>query len=152
MTTEERRAFALGRRSFENGDWDGALAHLEPLVRTRPGFADVHYLIGLAHEHRGDLDPAARSLEQALRINPRYAEARLALVAVHEQQGDFDRAEAVAEPPPGRNGADGPLDPVTRGKLANLQASLGDAYREAKELGEAIEAYRKALEDRKSVV
>jgi tetratricopeptide (TPR) repeat protein len=37
-------------------------------------------------------------------------------------------------------------DPTTRGKLANLHAALGDAYREAGDLREAIDAYRKALD------
>ena len=40
----------------------------------------------------------------------------------------------------------GDLDATTRGKLANLQAALGDAYREVREPHEAIEAYRKALD------
>ena len=61
-----------------------------------------------------------------------------------ERRGDFDRSEAVvlstpiAEP-------DGKV-PLTQAKLANLQAALGDAYREAGEIGEAIVAYRKALD------
>jgi tetratricopeptide (TPR) repeat protein len=69
------------------------------------------------------------------------------LANVYENQGDFERSREIAE----RGGAlarpaDGVLDATTRGKLANFQAALGDAYRDVGELREAIEAYRKALD------
>lgn len=151
---EERRAYALGRRYFEHGNDDAALTQLEALLRTRGEFADVHYMIGVVLERRNDLSGAARSLTRALRINPEYAEARLALASLYERQGDFDRSREITQ---GAAGADTPtprsvlgghrnLDPTTRGKLANLQAALGDAYREAGEPREAIAAYRKALD------
>lgn len=154
LQLEERRAYALGRRHFERGDDDAALTQLEVLLRTRGEFADVHYMIGVLLERRNDLQGAARSLTRALRINPEYAEARLALASLYERQGDFDRSREITqgaaskEAPTARAflGGQTSLDPTTRGKLANLQAALGDAYREAGELREAIEAYRKALD------
>jgi len=147
LSPRERLALERGRRGVERGDLEGAAADLEELLHTRPGFADAHYWVGLARERRGDLDEAAGSLERALRINPAYAEARLALASVYEQQGRWDRARSLAEAgaaaaAPGR----GRLDATTLGKLANLHARLGDAYREAGELTEAVAAYRKALE------
>lgn len=146
LTPEERRAYSLGRRSFERGDVESALAQLTQLLETRPRFADVHYMVGLLHESRGNLTAASRSLEQALRINPGYTEARLALAAVYEQQGDFGRSQQLAADRADADGSEkGPVDGLTQAKLANLQAALGDAYREAGELGDAIEAYRKAL-------
>ena len=147
LSPAERQAYALGRRSFDRGDDDAALAQLERLLRTRRGFADVHYMVGMLLERRDDLAGAARSLKWALRINPDYAEARLALATLYERQGDFDRSREITQGARGRSsGQDGGLDPTTRGKLANLQAALGDAYREAGELHEAIEAYRKSLD------
>lgn len=147
LDAEERTAYALGCRSFERGEVDTALQAFRRLLATRPRFADVHYRVGLLYERKGDLDAAARSLEQALRINPAYGEARLALVTVHERRGDFLRGEEVAREGAAtapRAGA-GAADALTESKLANLQAALGDAYREAGELRDAIEAYRKAL-------
>jgi len=147
LSTSERRHYRLGVRSFERGDDDAALAHLSELARTRAGFADVHYMLGVLHERRDDVASAAQSLSRALRINPGYAEAMLALAAVYERQGDFERSRQVTERSRARAPAsDGRIDATTRGKLANLQAALGDAYREAGELREAIEAYRKALD------
>ncbi len=147
MTPEERRAYRQGRRHFERGEVDAALEQFGRLMRTRPGFADVHYMVGTLLERKEDLGAATTSLWQALRINPSYMEAMLALASIYERQGDFDRSRAMAERARQMaKPASGPLDAITRGKLANLQAQLGDAYREAGELGEAVEAYRKALE------
>ena len=146
LTPAERRDYALGRRKFEQGDADTSLFHLTRLIRTR-NFADVHYMIGVMQERKGDLGAAGQSLREALRINPSYTEAILALTNVYEHQGDFERSREIAETASSlAQPSQGPVDATTRGKLANLQATLGDAYREVGELREAIEAYRKALD------
>jgi tetratricopeptide (TPR) repeat protein len=147
LTPTERRAYKIGCRSFERGDDDTALAQLRRLLRTKQGFADVHYMLGVLLERRNEAAAAARCLTRALRLNPDYAEARLALASLYEQQGDYERSREITEHARARSAApEGALDPTTRGKLANLQAALGDAYREASEPQEAIEAYRKALD------
>ena len=146
LTPVERRDYELGRRCFERGDAETSLPHLTRLVQTR-NFADVHYMIGVMYHRKGEVDAAGDSLREALRINPSYTEALLALANVYESQGDFDRSREIAERA-GRvaGSANDVLDATTRGKLANLQAALGDAYCEVGELREAIEAYRKALD------
>jgi len=146
FSPEERVAYQRGVRHFESGEDEQAIEQLTRVVATRPRFADVHYLLGLLYERRGDLDEATHRFEEAVALNPGYSEARLALATVCERRGDFDRSEAVMRTGvralPGSNGIDG----LTQAKLANLQAALGDAYREAGELGDAIAAYRKALD------
>jgi len=104
-------------------------------------------MIGVMYHRKDELSEAGRSLREALRLNPSYTEALLALANVYESEGDFERSREIAE----RAGAvarsaSDVVDATTRGKLANLQAALGDAYREVGELREAIEAYRKALD------
>jgi len=152
LRPNERRAYAQARRSFERGDDAEALPQLEQILRRHADFADVHYMIGVLQERRDELAEAAQSLTRALRINPDYAEARLALASLYERQGDFDRSREITQgtaggdEPASRPGHEPSLDATTRGKLANLQAALGDAYREAGELREAIEAYRKSLD------
>jgi len=147
LTPSERRAYRLGRQRYERGDTKGALIQLRQLLRTRSGFADVHYMIGTLLERRDDHELALRSLREALRLNPAYTEAMLALASIYERQGDYDRSRELAERAK-RNArpCEGTLDATTRGKLANLHAQLGDTYREAGDLNEAIEAYRKALD------
>lgn len=147
MTRDERESYLLGRQRFEAGDDPGALETFTVLLQSCPRFADVHYMVGLVHERGGDLEAASSSLERALEINPSYAEAVAALVSVYERRGLFERSrELAAQLSPSAGSDEGNLDATTRGKLANLHAVLGDAYREAGELREAIEAYRKALD------
>jgi tetratricopeptide (TPR) repeat protein len=146
LTPAERRDYELGRRCFERGDTEASLPHLNRLTQTR-NFADVHYMIGVMYHHKGEIGAAGDSLREALRVNPSYTEALLALANVYESQGDFDRSREIAERARRVAGsAYDVLDATTRGKLANLQAALGDAYCEVGELREAIEAYRKALD------
>jgi tetratricopeptide (TPR) repeat protein len=147
MTSSERENYARGRERFLRGDVDGAMNALSQLLETREGFADVHYMIGVLRERQGDDEGAADSLRRAIRLNPSYAEALLALASVHEGRGDFERSRELAERAATvSRGAPGVLDATTRGKLANLQAAVGDAYAEAGETREAIDAYRKALD------
>lgn len=147
LTTSEREVYTRGRSHFENGDIDPALEAFSTLLKTRENFADIHYMVGVLFENKGDLNAAAESLRKAIRLNPSYAEALLALASVCEQTGDFDRSRELAERASMvSRSAPGTLDATTRGKLANLQASVGDAYAEAGERREAIEAYRKALD------
>jgi len=147
LTTTERDTYARGRTHFERGEIDPALEAFASLLETRENFADIHYMVGVLFESKGDLAAAAESLRKAIRLNPQYAEALLALATIYEQTGDYDRSREMAERASSTSRGDsGVLDPTTRGKLANLQASVGDAYAEAGERREAIEAYRKALD------
>jgi len=147
LTASERRAYQLGRQRYERGDTKGALIQFRRLLRTRREFADVHYMIGTLLERRDDHELALRSLREALRLNPAYTEAMLALASIYERQGDYDRSRELAErAKQSVRPSIGALDTTTRGKLANLHAQLGDTYRDAGDLSEAIEAYRKALD------
>lgn len=147
LTPRERELHSHGRALFERGEVDAALETLTALLETRGDFADVHYMVGVSYDRRGDLEAARQSLQRAIQLNPSYAEAVLALASVVERQGDFDRSRELAERAAGLvRPTGGALDATTRGKLANLQAAVGDAYAEVGELREAVEAYRKALE------
>lgn len=147
LTPEEREAYARGRTLFERGEVEPALEALGTLLQSRRDFADVHYMVGVLQDQRGDLEAAGRSLQRAIHLNPTYAEALLALASVSERAGDFDRSRELAERASARmRSGTGAMDATTRGKLANLQAAVGDAYAEAGELREAVEAYRKALD------
>ncbi len=147
LSAAERRCYELGKRRYERGDWDGALEALREFLVFRGDFADVHYMVGTLLEHAGDLGAAAESLREALRQNPAYSEAMVALASIYERLGEFERSRVLAEqvarlalPTAGA------LDATTRGKLANLEAGLADAYRAAGALPDAIETYRKALD------
>ncbi len=147
MSPEAREALALGRQLFEGGSDEGALAAFTRVLDANPGYADVHYFVGLVHERNGRLDDATSAFERALEINPSYAECLAALGSVYEQSGRYERARELADKLRATAGEmEGALDATTRGKLANLHAALGDAYREAGEIKLAIDEYRKALD------
>jgi tetratricopeptide (TPR) repeat protein len=146
MSLEERDAVRAGRGCFERGEDDAALAAFERVLEAHPRYADLHYLVGLVHERRGELDEAVASFERALAINPRYAECALALASVFEQRGEWERSRALATRLGALASEGGARDPTTSGKLANLHAALADAYREAGELREAVESFRRALD------
>jgi tetratricopeptide (TPR) repeat protein len=147
MTTSERESYTRGRTLFERGETEAALEELGKLLETRGGFADVHYMMGVLFDRQGDVEQAAERLREAVHLNPSYAEALLALASVCERRGDFERSREYAEQAGAvSRGTPGELDRTTRGKLANLQAAVGDAYAEVGEQREAIDAYRKALE------
>jgi tetratricopeptide (TPR) repeat protein len=146
LSHAERRSYELGRRRYAQGDVDGAIDAFLEFLETRPTYADVHYMVGTLFERRNELDRAALSLREALRLNPSYVEALLALASLHERRGDYDGSQQLTE----RAGTVGRtssavVDPTTRAKLANLQAELADAYREAGELRDAIDGYRRSL-------
>ena len=147
LSSDERFAYEMGRRCFGRGEETRALAYLERLLRTRRGFADVHYMVGALHERSDDLVSAEHSLLEAVRINPGYTEALLALATVVERRGDYERCGELFERACRSAAAtSGAVDRTTAAKLANLQAEFGDALREAGELSPAIDAYRGALE------
>lgn len=149
LSSTERKAYERGRRCFEHGEVEPALDAFQGLLATRENFADVHYMVGLLQDRQGELEEACESLRRAIRINPNYAEALLALATLYERRGDFDRSQELADRAmhaerSSRSGTS--LDSTTRGKLANLQAEVGDAYVEAGVLRDGIESYRKALD------
>jgi tetratricopeptide (TPR) repeat protein len=148
MTQAEQAAYSLGRDSFARGEDATALEAFRTLLRTRDGFADVYYMLGILQDRRGDLEAATNDLREAVRINPSYAEALLALAAVHERRGDFERAQEYAQRAAvaSRSKTVGGMDATTRGKLANMQAAFADACLAAGDVREAIDAYRKALD------
>ena len=149
MTPEERESFLLGRQHFERGDDVGAIRAFRRIVDAHPRFADVHYMIGVAHERQDELEEAQSAFEHALAINPGYSEAILALAGVYERRGLFEQTRRLMDRSAGqpqRNEGDDRVDATTRAKLANLHAAIGDAYAEVGDWRESTEAYRKALD------
>ena len=80
-------------------------------------------------------------------MNPSYTEALLALASLYERKGKFERSRELTEKAAqATQQVHGALDATTQGKLANLQAAVGEAYLDVGEYREAILAFRKALD------
>ena len=77
------------------GRVDDALAILEPLARSQPRAALVHYEYGLTLARTGRGDAAVAALRHALALKPDLAQAWLALADHLRATGDGDGADAA---------------------------------------------------------
>jgi tetratricopeptide (TPR) repeat protein len=153
MDDQLRELVALGKEHFQRGDYSLAAGHLEQVAARGAKFADVHHMLGVIYHHLGEFEPAQRAFEKALQINPDYIEAALNLAIVCNDLGQYERAQAVygdaiqrARSPQKRDpNGDEPLDPYTRGKIANLHAAVGDGYLSVRRPNDAASEYRRAL-------
>jgi tetratricopeptide (TPR) repeat protein len=115
-------------------------------VDEHPHFADVHNMLGVIHHEQGDYERAEQDFENALRINPRYTDAALNLAVLRNDTGRYDAArEMYDRAVSSTRGGPGELDRNVAAKLANMHAELGDTYRAAARLEEAIGEYERAL-------
>jgi tetratricopeptide (TPR) repeat protein len=153
MDDAVRELVALGKEHFQRGDWSLAAGHLEQVIARGAAFADVHHMLGVCYHQMGEFDPAERSFERALEINPGYVEASLNLAILCNDLGQYEKAQKIYSNAleRSRDGArpasgDEPLDGLTRGKIANLQATVGDAYLAARRPADAAVEFRRALD------
>ncbi len=84
--------------------------------------------------------------DEALRINPAYTEAALNLVVTCNDLGKYAEAKLVYERAMATSKrAPRELDPFAKGKIANMHADIGDAYRAVTLYEEAVREYEQAL-------
>jgi tetratricopeptide (TPR) repeat protein len=138
------RLLAEGKDAFRSADYVRAETLLkQALDQGAAGYADVHHTLGIIYHTWGQFPKARASFEDALRINPRYTEAALNLAITYNDLGRYAEAQelfARIKPSPEER-----IDKFTRGKIANLHKTTGEAYRSAGLAKEASDEYRKAL-------
>ena len=69
-------AKTLGDLFFTAKMFNEALGQYEAEAKKNPGFADIHYRIGIACRELGRIEDARREFKKAMEINPNYKEAR----------------------------------------------------------------------------
>jgi tetratricopeptide (TPR) repeat protein len=148
-----RELTAIGTEHFHRGDYAQAKTELERACARGAKYADVHHMLGVIHHHRGEFPLAQRAFERALELNPDYLEAALNLAIVCNDLGEYERGEGIYRAALERirdgrgrepNG-DEPLDNYTKGKIANLHATVADAYLSVRRPNDAAAEYRRAL-------
>jgi hypothetical protein len=77
----------LARLYARDPDWvDAAEELLDTVLSEEPENAEVHFYIGLIHEHRGSLGQALASFRRALAIDPQNADARRRVAELGPQE------------------------------------------------------------------
>ncbi|MCK6547263.1 tetratricopeptide repeat protein [Myxococcota bacterium] len=144
MAGELDRLLSEGREAYRLGDLTRAETLLSQAVKSgAERYADVHHTLGVVYHTWGQFSKARAAFEEALRINPGYTEAALNLSITYNDLGRYAEAREIYArvlPPPEER-----LDAFTRGKIANLHAQVGDAYRSSGLAKEAAIEYHRAL-------
>lgn len=78
----------------DHGDMAGALERIRAAVEERPGYPDLHLLLGAHELSMGALDDAIESLSHALEVHPDYHAARVEFARALERLGDTPQALA----------------------------------------------------------
>ena len=138
---------ARGRDRFTVRDFHGAVLLLREAVVEGYAYPDVYNLLALSLALIERPLEALAAFDRAIALNPRYVEAHLnravllsALGRDEEAQQSFESAHQL-----GRADESG-FTVVVANRLANAHASLGEHYRDAGALNEAIAQFARALE------
>ncbi len=144
-TDRIKQLVVLGREHYAKGEFDQAERLFREVLGEWDKFADVHDMLGVICHGRGNFVAAEHHFERALELNPAYTEAALNLAVTYNDRGKYDQAKAIyARVKAGPAGSTG-LDPFARGKIANMHASVAEAYSDAGLFREATEEYGKAV-------
>jgi len=103
-------------------------------------------MLGVIYHQEGRLTEAEEMFNEALRLNPAYTEAALNLVVTCNDLGKYAEAKEIYERAMATSKrAPRELDPFAKGKIANMHADVGAAYRGVNLFEEAVREYEQAL-------
>ncbi|MBI5642460.1 MAG: tetratricopeptide repeat protein [Deltaproteobacteria bacterium] len=138
--------YDIGKKAFEEKNYDRAVQYLEKVAAEKSSFADVYNMLGLIYYNHSRFEDAINSFKRALDLNPNYTEVSLNLSVVYNELGDFDKSSQVYERARQvRKETESYLDPYVKGKLANMHAELGAIYKDLGLYAQAAEEFKKAL-------
>ncbi|NCF20650.1 MAG: tetratricopeptide repeat protein, partial [Haliea sp.] len=66
---EWREYSSNGTQSFDNNDWENAIASFQAALEIDPGYADTHFKLATAYENLGKFDQAKAHYERALDLD-----------------------------------------------------------------------------------
>jgi tetratricopeptide (TPR) repeat protein len=89
--------FLKGRLHLVKGEFDDAIAFLQPYLKDNPNVPMGHYLLGLGHLGNKDIQQAKTEPVEAVKLNPQWNEARLTLAQTAKEQvrEDFHIADTL---------------------------------------------------------
>jgi choline-sulfatase len=149
------------------GEDDAARQELRIVLGNSPGMVDAWHLLGLIEFHHGREAEALKALDEVIRLEPTHSAAHLALARIHAAHGRLDpamkHAEVATATLPGEAFETLAELMLQRERLAeaaqyarrSLDADrssavsafvLAEAMRRQGQCGEAIPAFRRAIE------
>ena len=132
---DEELLFALGAAYERAGQPEVAVAQMRALLAVNPDHTEALNFVGYAYAEQGvRLEDAERMVRRALELRPRSGHILDSLGWVLFRRGDARRAVETLEQAEALSGPD-----------ATILEHLGDAYRAVARLGDAAQAYRRAL-------
>lgn len=147
MSESWNNSYDLGKKAFNEGDYDGALVHIEKVLTEKVTYADVYNMLGVIDASRDNNEDAIKNFKKALDLNPRYTEAGLNLSVVYNNIGEFEKAQEVYGNAKAITvGSTGSyLDSNVKAKLSNMHAEIGHIYKNIGLFHEAEKEFIKAL-------
>ncbi|MBI2981665.1 MAG: tetratricopeptide repeat protein [Deltaproteobacteria bacterium] len=167
-----KQLVSTGRKHFESKNYVKAEQCFLKALKGGARYADLLNMLGVIYHQDGKFNNAITYFREALRINPNYVEANLNLAILLNDLGEYKEAKALYQKLgsklpsliPSNHNNSGPkwpsfakgkkiegteksktMNPVMKGKIANMHAAIADTYSGIGRLEEAIEEYKKAL-------
>ncbi len=132
---DEDLLYALGSAFERAGQAEVAMAQMRALLAVNPDHAEALNFLGYTYAEQGiRLEEAEKLVRRALELKPRSGHALDSLGWVLFRRGDHRRAVEALEQADSLSGPD-----------TTILEHLGDAYRAVSRLGDAAQAYRRAL-------
>lgn len=145
MEETVRELFNAGRQQFENKNYARAEQLFLKILRLGTRYADVLNMLGVIYHVQGKFNNAIECFEESLKINPQYTEGTLNLAVLYNDLGEYKKAKELYRRVRMSGKKLTEIDPILKGKIANMHAALGDIYRGIGRYADAIEEYKKAL-------
>lgn len=138
---------ARGRERFAVRDFHGAVLLLREAVLDGYAYPDIYNLLALSLALVERPLEALAAFDRAIALNPRYVEAHLNRTVLLSALGRDEEAQESLESARrlGRPDETG-FPVVVANRLANAHASLGEHYRDAGALDEAVLQFARALD------
>ncbi|MGZ3418319.1 MAG: response regulator [Polyangiales bacterium] len=120
MSAEAEKCLQTGIAAYQNGDIDGAIAHLKRGSQIDPLAYRVHYHLGLLYGKKGLVYEAIQALETAVEINGKHFPALKNLAVLYQKAGFKLKAVEMWERALGQ----APDDPTKQGIKDHLLTLL----------------------------
>jgi len=92
LANDDEDALTKARGLIQSQDYEGAIALLEPLVKSEPGNAQAWLAYGKSLQKKGELDEALHAQRKAAGFEETKPRARYDLAATHALKGETDEA------------------------------------------------------------